>query len=120
MSEIQPIVLYDIPSKDKQPVSPNTWKVRYALNYKGLPHTTEWIEYPDIEDTLRALDAPHTSTWPDGRPYYTLPMIFDPNTQRRVVDSAAIAKYLDTAYPATPALFPAGTDALQAAVLDAL
>lgn len=47
-------------------------------------------------------------------------MIFDPNTQRRVVDSATIAKYLDTAYPDTPALFPAGTDALQAAVLDTL
>lgn len=66
----------------------------------------------------KELGVPHTNYWPDGSPCYTLPMIYDPNTQKRLVDSADIVKYLDEAYPDTPKLFPAGTDAFQAAVLD--
>lgn len=50
----------------------------------------------------------------DGRDHYTLPVIYDPNTKEVVEDSAKIAKYLDDAYPDTPRLFPAGTDAFQA------
>ena len=79
-----------------------------------------WIEYPDIESTCKELDAPPTGHWPSGEPYYTLPMIYDPNTKKRLVDSAVIVKYLDETYPDTPKLFPAGTDAFQAAVLDTI
>ena len=85
-----------------------------------MPHETVWIEYPDIESTCKELDAPPTGHWPNGEPYYTLPMIYDPNTQKRLVDSADIAKYLDETYPESPTLFPAGTDAFQAAALDVI
>ncbi|GJF00672.1 glutathione S-transferase [Phanerochaete sordida] len=117
----EPIVLYDIPSNDRikrYPWSPNTWKTRYALNIKGLKYRTEWVEYPDIEGLLKKFGVPHTEQKPDGRDHYTLPVIYDPKTQRFVEDSGKIAKYLDDAYPDTPRLFPAGTDAFQAAFHD--
>lgn len=43
-------------------------------------------------------------------------MIYDYSTKAVVADSGAIAKYLDTTYPDTPRLFPAGTDAFQTLV----
>ncbi|GJF00673.1 glutathione S-transferase [Phanerochaete sordida] len=117
----QHIVFYDIPSKDKTsptPWSPNPWKIRYALNLKGLKYKTEWLEYPDIEPTMKRLGGVPTDKNPDGSDFYTLPMIYDPNTKAVVVNSATIAKYLDDTYPDTPRLFPAGSDAFQAAFLD--
>lgn len=117
----QPIVFYDIPSNERikhAPWSPNTWKIRYALNYKGLKYKTEWVEYPDIAGVVQKLGGKPTEKTPDGRDHYTLPVIYDPNTKKVVEDSAAIAKYLDETYPDTPKLFPAGTDAFQAAFLD--
>lgn len=64
--------------------------------------------------------AKASATNADGSPYYTLPMIYDPSTKVALADSDAIALYLDTQYPSTPNLFPAGTAALQMAVLDGL
>lgn len=93
---------------------------RFALNFKGIPYKTEWVEYPDIEPLCIKLGAPATSKKADGRPHYTLPMIYDPSTQRVVPDSCAIAQYLEATYPETPALFPKGTEALQAVYRDAL
>lgn len=49
-----------------------------------------------------------------GKPWYTLPIIYDPSTDRVVADSLEIAKYLDEQYPETPNVIPPGTDALQA------
>ncbi|GJF00933.1 glutathione S-transferase [Phanerochaete sordida] len=117
----QPIVFYDIPIKDRTnptPWSPNAWKVRYTLNLKGLKYKTEWLEYPDIEPTAKGLGGAPTDKKPDGSDFYTLPMIYDPNTKAVITNSAAIAKYLDNAYPDTPRVFPAGTDAFQAAFLE--
>ncbi|KAI0667609.1 hypothetical protein C8Q78DRAFT_1081920 [Trametes maxima] len=117
----EPIVFYDIPGKTDalKAWSPNTWKTRYSLNYKGLPYKTVWVEYPDIEAVLRKLGAPATEQKPDGSPYYTLPAIYDPNTKTAVVDSFEIARYLDKTYPDTPRLIPAGTDALHVAFIHA-
>nr|4LMV_A Chain A, Glutathione transferase [Phanerodontia chrysosporium]4LMV_B Chain B, Glutathione transferase [Phanerodontia chrysosporium]4LMV_C Chain C, Glutathione transferase [Phanerodontia chrysosporium]4LMV_D Chain D, Glutathione transferase [Phanerodontia chrysosporium]4LMV_E Chain E, Glutathione transferase [Phanerodontia chrysosporium]4LMV_F Chain F, Glutathione transferase [Phanerodontia chrysosporium] len=117
----QPIVFYDIPSNDtlkQSPWSPNTWKIRYALNIKGIKYKTEWVEYPDIEDVVKKLGGKPTGKKPDGRDHYTVPVIYDPNTKTVVEDGIKIAKYLDDAYPDTPRLFPAGTDAFQAAFDD--
>ncbi|EKM51702.1 uncharacterized protein PHACADRAFT_261998 [Phanerochaete carnosa HHB-10118-sp] len=91
---------------------------RYALNLKGLEYKTEWVEYPDIEGVLKKLGAPPTGKKSDGRDHYTLPVIYDPTTKRVVEDSAKIAKYLDETYPDGLKLFPAGTDAFQAAFHD--
>lgn len=45
-------------------------------------------------------------------------MIYDPNTNTAIADSVQIAQYLDRTYPATPAVFPAGTAAFEAALVD--
>ncbi|KAI0684281.1 glutathione transferase GTE1 [Cytidiella melzeri] len=110
-----PIIFYDIDSpKAGRAWSPHTWRTRYALNYKGIPYKTEWVEYPDIEALCKKIGASAT-TKKDGRDHYTLPVIYDPSTGKVVSDSLAISKYLDTAYPSTPQLFPPGTHAFQAA-----
>ncbi|KII88641.1 hypothetical protein PLICRDRAFT_631738 [Plicaturopsis crispa FD-325 SS-3] len=108
------ITFYDIPSK--APInawSPNTWKTRYSLNYKGIAYETVWVEYPDIEAVCKEIGAEPTTLKSDGSPYYTLPVIKDNATGVVVADSMKIAAYLDATYPETPALFPAGTRALQ-------
>jgi len=111
-----PIIFYDIPSKlGINAWSPNTWKTRYALNIKGIPYKTEWVEYPDIEDLAKKIGAPPTRTKDDGTPGYTLPIINDPNTGKVISDSFLIAEYLDTTYPNGNTLFPPGTKPLIAA-----
>ncbi|KAG5640777.1 hypothetical protein DXG03_007237 [Asterophora parasitica] len=114
------IVLYDIPSSAPGSAwSPNVWKTRYSLNYKGLQYRTEWIEYPDIEATCKRIGAEHTEFRADGTPLYTLPAIHDPSTGVSIADSARIAEYLDATYPDTPRLLPPGTTAVQHAFLAA-
>ena len=126
------IILYDIPSK-VGPWSPNTWKTRqvprnssnhikltvfssYSLNYKGLPFRTVWVEYPDIESTLKAAGiVSNTRKKPDGSPTWTVPAIYDPKTKTGITESFAIAEYLDKTYPDTPLLIPPGTRTLQKA-----
>ncbi|EIW76250.1 hypothetical protein CONPUDRAFT_64556 [Coniophora puteana RWD-64-598 SS2] len=111
-----PIVFYDIPSTlPNNAWSPNTWKIRYALNMKCLPYKTEWVEYPDIEPLAVKLGGAPTGTKPDGSPLYTLPMIKDPNNGKVVTDSLIIAAYLDEAYPDNVTLFPANINSLAAA-----
>ncbi|KAJ7121542.1 hypothetical protein C8R44DRAFT_831646 [Mycena epipterygia] len=108
-----PIVFYDIPSTIPHKAwSPNTWKTRYALNYKGIPYKTVWVEYPEIEALSKELGAAPTTTKPDGRPHYTLPMIQDPSTGAVVSDSTKIAVYLDATYPDAPRLMPPRTEGL--------
>jgi len=51
----QTYVLYDIPGKEGKCWSPNTWKIRAALNYKKVDYKTEWIEFPDIAPKLKEL-----------------------------------------------------------------
>ncbi|KAJ7069978.1 hypothetical protein C8F01DRAFT_1207457 [Mycena amicta] len=111
---MQPIVFYDIPYKVAGGTwSPNTWKTRYALNYKKLAYTTTWIEYPDIQALYHAQDiAPIILR--SGKPHYCLPVIHDPNTGSTICDSARIAAYLDETYPDNgPPIIPAGTRTLQ-------
>ncbi|KAJ4002295.1 hypothetical protein F5050DRAFT_1559024 [Lentinula boryana] len=109
------IIFYDIPFAEPSICwSPNTWKTRYCLNYKGLAYRTEWIEYPDIEALCIKIGAAPTDSKDDGiSPEYTLPVIYDPSTGQTISDSFDIAVYLDTTYPDTPQLFPPGTRALQ-------
>lgn len=107
------VIFYDIPSS-KGPWSPNTWKVRLALNYKKIAYKTHWLTYPEIEPYFKSIGAPSTGTRPDtGAPLYTCPALSVDG--KIVVDSDAILEYLDAAFPFTPRLFPPGTRALQAA-----
>ncbi|KAG9308897.1 hypothetical protein JVU11DRAFT_11357 [Chiua virens] len=104
-SELKTIILYDIPCiTPGRPWSPNTMKTRYSLGYKGLPFTTVWVEFPDISALLQSKGI-------DQGPY-TLPAIEDPNTGAVIVDSLAIATYLDETYPETPKLMSPAARAL--------
>lgn len=43
-------ILYDLPSKqDNACWSPNTWKARAALNFKGVPYETEFVPYHKLQ-----------------------------------------------------------------------
>ncbi|PPR00407.1 hypothetical protein CVT26_009692 [Gymnopilus dilepis] len=114
------IIFYDIPSAAPENAwSPNTWKTRFALNYKGIPYKTEWVEYPDIEAHCIKLGIDATQKKADGKPLYTLPAIHDTSTGAYIADSLKIAEYLDKTYPDTPRLFPNNTVGLQVAFVEA-
>lgn len=57
------------------------------------------------------MGADPTGPGTDGRPKYTLPVIYDDKTARFISDSAVIAEYLEDTYPDTPSLFPFGARA---------
>ncbi|KAI1486255.1 hypothetical protein F5X96DRAFT_257642 [Biscogniauxia mediterranea] len=104
----QPLVFYDIASGP--PVTgfaPNPWKARYALNFKGAPYRTEWVDLPDVAAVRKSLGLGAVRAHPDGSPHYTLPILRDANTGTLVGDSFDIAVYLDSRYPESPALLPA-------------
>lgn len=88
---------------------------RYALNFKGIPYRTEWVEYPEIEKVCKEIGAKPTDTNPDGTPLYTFPVIHDPSTNTVLSDSLPIAEYLEKTYPDHPKLFPPGTRGFHAA-----
>ncbi|KAJ4001468.1 hypothetical protein F5050DRAFT_1560687 [Lentinula boryana] len=110
------IILYDTPGHSSQPWAPNIWRIRFVLNYKRLRYRTQWVEFQNIETTLRSIGAPPSSVRSDGRPVYTLPVIVDPtrNSSRPEIISnpSNIAEYLETYYPARP-VFPEGSRSLQ-------
>lgn len=89
---------------------------RFILNYKRLRYCTIWVEFPEVETTLRRLGAPPSSLKPDGRPVYTLPVIVDPtrnvNEPAILTNTSNIAEYLESNYPARP-VYPPGSRALQ-------
>ncbi|KAJ7112858.1 hypothetical protein C8R43DRAFT_961716 [Mycena crocata] len=128
---ISPIVFYDITSNlPTQAWSPNTWKTRYTLNYKGIPYKTVWLEYAEIEPRSKEVGAGPTRKKYDGTPNYNPP--HDPRPQHRytlfillfvkfpvyrvagavIADSPKIAAYLDAMYPDTPRLIPSGAAGL--------
>ncbi|KAI0050893.1 hypothetical protein FA95DRAFT_1486454 [Auriscalpium vulgare] len=115
------VILYDIPGTacpDKS-WSPNVWKVRFALNYKGIAHKTEWIEFPDIAAFAKRVGAAHTAVRHNGDLHYTTPILYDPATQRYISGSMAIVRHLERTYPDTPKLFPEGWEAFIALFDDA-
>ncbi|KAH7907798.1 hypothetical protein BJ138DRAFT_1013958 [Hygrophoropsis aurantiaca] len=108
---MQPLILYDIPSKlPGNTWSPNPAKPRFVLSYKGLPYETLWVEFPDIAETMKDIGA-QPSKNADGSETYTVPVLKDPNTQSIITDSFAIAEYLEKTYPAKP-IFPNNSNAL--------
>jgi len=100
------ITLYDIRNTavPGRALSPFVWRIRYALNIKGLEHKTTWIGLTEIAGQMQKLGVPQTE---GGR--YTVPTIVDPATGRAVTDSIAIAEYLDEQYPDTPVLVTKGS-----------
>lgn len=96
------IRFYDIgmkPPVEKNCCSPNPWKARMALNFKGLPYSTTWVALPDVEKVRTHLRVPPVRKFADGTDFYTLPIIEDPATDQMVGDSFDIAAYLQKTYP---------------------
>ncbi|KAJ5243054.1 uncharacterized protein N7469_001381 [Penicillium citrinum] len=113
-STSQPIVFYDIamrPPVEESACSPNPWKARLALNFKGVPYKTTWVPLPDVAKTRKSLNVPACRKFADGTDFYTLPMIEDPSTNSKLGDSFDIAAYLQKTYPDSGAgdLFPPQT-----------
>ncbi|KAI0258202.1 hypothetical protein BC834DRAFT_975383 [Gloeopeniophorella convolvens] len=97
MSEEVLYILYDIPgtSVKHSAWSPNTWKTRFVLNYKGVPYKTEWVECLNIAALAKRLDAPHTSVDSNGAAEYTAPMLRDVRTGKTISGESAIASFED-------------------------
>lgn len=109
------ITFYDIASAPPlRTFAANPWKIRLALNYKGLPYHTKWVDMPDIRSVREELGVPANRTLPDGKPFHTLPVITD--SGKVLGDSFEIALYLDEAYPDTPRLFRPFATGLTAAL----
>ncbi|KAK7409414.1 hypothetical protein QQX98_008423 [Neonectria punicea] len=107
-----PIVLYDIahrPPVTESCSSPNPWKSRFALNFKGVSYSMSWVGILDIANVRRGLGLAASRTFADGTDFYTLPIVQDPATGATVGDSFEIAVYLQRTYPDSGAgdLFPA-------------
>lgn len=108
------IAFYDIamkPPVEKNCCSPNPWKARQALNFKGLPYSTTWVPLPEVSKVRSSLKIPACRKFADGSDFNTLPIIEDPTTNAQVGDSFDIAVYLQKTYPDSGAgdLFPPQT-----------
>lgn len=91
------VTLIDLPSREPcRCWSFNPWKARLYLNYKKIPYTTKWVNYPDIPATISQHVAPH----PDGTAMkpYTIPAVILPDGTY-VQDSMTIVEKLDKLYP---------------------
>ena len=109
-----PITFYDIalkPPVEQNCCSPNPWKTRLTLGFKGLPFATSWVPLPDVAKVRTALKVPPVRKFADGTDFFTLPIIEDPSTGTSVGDSFDIAVYLQQTYPDSGAgdLFPEQT-----------
>lgn len=50
---------------------------RIVLNYKEIPHRTEWVEFPDIAEVAKCIGASHTFLRRGGKPLYTVSILRD-------------------------------------------
>ncbi|KIW12448.1 hypothetical protein PV08_09725 [Exophiala spinifera] len=103
MTESSPeIVLYDLACTKNVCFSPAVLRTRLMLNYKHVAYETIFLEFPDIEQTLKELGvAPH-DTRSDSEPRYTVPAIHHVPSSTYLMDSHAIAEFLESTYPTPP------------------
>ncbi|KAI0397965.1 hypothetical protein F5Y17DRAFT_256033 [Xylariaceae sp. FL0594] len=112
------IVFYDIASGPPlRPFAPNPMKARYALNFKKASYVTEWVDLSQVKATRMRLGEPPVRFFPDGEPFYTLPVIRDVSGDKETLvgDSFDIAVHLEKKYPDGPSLFRNGSVPLYAA-----
>jgi glutathione S-transferase len=105
------LVLYDIayaPPYEQNASAPNPWKARYALNFKDVPYSTQWVQMPDIAKVRQDLGVPAGRKFADGTDFYTLPILIDSSSGTKLGDSFDIATYLQNNFPDSGAgnLFP--------------
>ncbi|CAG8020553.1 unnamed protein product [Penicillium nalgiovense] len=103
------LVFYDIAigtPAERYNIAVNPWKTRLALNFKSLPYSTNWVQFPDVSSVRKSLNIPACRKFADGTDFHTLPILVDPTTARKLGDSFDIAIYLQKQYPAGNDLFP--------------
>lgn len=80
--------------------------VRLVLNYKNIPYTTRFIEYPDLEPELSALglapNAPGTAFKPYSSPTILLPSSPTNGKPEPLMNSLPIVARLESLYPSPP------------------
>mgnify|MGYP005638110097 CR=1 FL=1 len=89
-----PIQLYELTGRDDRRFSPYCWRIRMALEHKGLAYDTIPVRFTDKD--LLAFSGQER-----------IPVIKDGDTV--VSDSWAIAEYLEDTYPDSPSLFGGDT-----------
>ncbi|KAI7767238.1 hypothetical protein LZL87_009640 [Fusarium oxysporum] len=95
------IILYDLACIKNTCFSPVVWKIRLMLNYKDIPYKTIFLEFPDIEPKLKELGL-ESHDPSSGSPRYTVPTIHHVPTGKYIMDSPAIAEFLESTYPDPP------------------
>ncbi|KFX97572.1 hypothetical protein O988_04806 [Pseudogymnoascus sp. VKM F-3808] len=96
------IVLYDLACTKNVCFSPTVWRIRLILNYKQIPYRTVFLEFPDIEPTLKALGLEPGESPTGEKLKYTVPAIHHIPTNKHIMDSTPIAKFLEATYPTPP------------------
>ncbi|KAK2053353.1 hypothetical protein LY76DRAFT_524767, partial [Colletotrichum caudatum] len=84
-----------IPDRNRTCWSLNTWKIRLALNYKGIDYETEWVEYLDIEPRLKPTGLEGD---PNQIALFTCPTVQFPD-ETYIMNSAKIIKRIESDYP---------------------
>jgi glutathione S-transferase len=88
----EPLKLYDLA------VSPNSVKIRIALDYKGIPYERVPVNHRDRSEIVRLSGQPLAPILTHGSVV--------------LFDSGAILRYLDTAFRDTPSLFSTDYDTM--------
>ncbi|OBT64663.1 hypothetical protein VE03_05883 [Pseudogymnoascus sp. 23342-1-I1] len=96
------IVLYDLANTKNVCFSPTVWRIRLILNYKQIPYKTIFLEFPDIEPTLKGLGIVPGESPTGEKLKYTVPAIHHVPTNTHIMDSTPIAKFLEATYPIPP------------------
>ncbi|KAL7944093.1 hypothetical protein V8C42DRAFT_358770 [Trichoderma barbatum] len=96
---MEQLILYDNPSRFGTGTtwSPNVWKTRLLLNFKGIDYKTEWVHGPDIAPTFQSFGL---SAHIPGTELadYTVPAVRLPDGSY-VMESLSIAKKLEALQP---------------------
>ncbi|KAI9666527.1 MAG: hypothetical protein M1821_004463 [Bathelium mastoideum] len=109
------IVLYDLACIKNICFSPAVWRIRLMLNYKRISYKTIFLEFPDIEPTLKGFLQSCVRKPPDLKltsglapsqsasgSKYTVPAIQHVSTNTYMMDSVPIAQFLESSYPDPP------------------
>ncbi|KAH8646267.1 hypothetical protein BX600DRAFT_555957 [Xylariales sp. PMI_506] len=96
------IVLYDLACTKNVCFSPIVWRIRLVLNYKQIPYRTVFVDFPDLEPTLKELGVIPSEAAMRRKYKYTVPVIQHVPTNTYMMDSAPIAQFLESQYPDPP------------------
>ncbi|KAH7311274.1 hypothetical protein B0I35DRAFT_357061 [Stachybotrys elegans] len=96
------IILYDLACIKNACFSPVVWRIRLILNYKCIPYRTVFVEFPDIEPTMKELGLACHDANSGSNAKYTVPVIRHIPTDICIMDSPAIAEFLEATYPTPP------------------